>query len=549
MTDPFSIAIGALSAFEMILKAGITVYDGINTAKTFGKDSAWLIRRLNAERVIAEELKKFLFGENCSSSAEINQGLENCFFNGLPKGVQIAISDSLRQSNRVIVAHSGLDKYGFVSKATDPMVDKALIDGDEKKKQHSATALEIATWTLKDGRKARIMVDEFTECIALVDHLVRTCLLVETSSASLRRLEEDRAANALGIAKDARMRRIVTAEEVPTDIKVIELQDHGQLRLEPRGGSTSLTEEILNGERVLVESVDYPLDPDGRMGVPSLIQERLSKLAALLQAEKPLEFRCLKSSGWIHQASKQRFLFVYEYPIGETFNFYFSLDRILREKSKKMKPTLDARLALAYQLAKAIQNIHMVGWVHKGLRSSNVLFFNSEPLDTLKECSFQDPNIFGFEYARPLQNLADSAMETDLNIERNVYRHPDRWGKPHEHFEKKHDLYALGVILLEVGLWESVFSFQSSSFSNWTEEPQKVKERILLHANRLGFYTGERYRDIVLCCLDPHKVSLQSSELQNPDALDSIIAETLRNICQTEHNIVIKSLEKIRLGS
>ncbi|KAF4540152.1 Het-s domain protein [Lasiodiplodia theobromae] len=46
----------------------------------------------------------------------------------------------------------------------------------------------------------------------------------------------------------------------------------------------------------------------------------------------------------------------------------------------------------------------------------------------------------------------------DNDLERNLYRHPDRQGRPKTSFSKLHDIYALGVVLLEIGLWEMALS-------------------------------------------------------------------------------------------
>ena len=38
---------------------------------------------------------------------------------------------------------------------------------------------------------------------------------------------------------------------------------------------------------------------------------------------------------------------------------------------------------------------------------------------------------------------AGTNLEADDSLERDLYRHPDRWGKPKVRFEKAHDVYAL----------------------------------------------------------------------------------------------------------
>jgi hypothetical protein len=40
-------------------------------------------------------------------------------------------------------------------------------------------------------------------------------------------------------------------------------------------------------------------------------------------------------------------------------------------------------------------------------------------------------------------------------VEDCIYQHPDRWGADTEYrFSMLHDIYSLGVVLLEIGLWK-----------------------------------------------------------------------------------------------
>ena len=62
---------------------------------------------------------------------------------------------------------------------------------------------------------------------------------------------------------------------------------------------------------------------------------------------------------------------------------------------------------------------------------------------------YHEPWILGFESSRPEGEL--SYGPTEIYPERDVYRHPDRQGQVKMQFTKLHDIYALGVILLEIG--------------------------------------------------------------------------------------------------
>lgn len=58
--------------------------------------------------------------------------------------------------------------------------------------------------------------------------------------------------------------------------------------------------------------------------------------------------------------------------------------------------------------------------------------------------------MFGFEFSRPEAYFSHGLA--DVCLARDVYRHPDRQRRPTQVFSKIHDIYALGVVLLEIGL-------------------------------------------------------------------------------------------------
>lgn len=67
---------------------------------------------------------------------------------------------------------------------------------------------------------------------------------------------------------------------------------------------------------------------------------------------------------------------------------------------------------------------------------------------------------------------------------------------------------ALGAMLLEIGLWESLSQLDGSALltppanSTIRETAEATQARLLKHAKRrLGFYTGEKYQRVVINCL------------------------------------------------
>jgi hypothetical protein len=94
--------------------------------------------------------------------------------------------------------------------------------------------------------------------------------------------------------------------------------------------------------------------------------------------------------------------------------------------------------------------------VHESFRSENILFFPTTGSSTIESLSleqtvdYSQPWVLGFELSRPENDF--SAGFIDIDAARDVYRHPERQGQPQKPFQKIHDIYALGVVLLEIGV-------------------------------------------------------------------------------------------------
>ena len=188
--------------------------------------------------------------------------------------------------------------------------------------------------------------------------------------------------------------------------------------------------------------------------------------------------------------------------------------------------TLTDRFQLAKQLAKSISYVHTLGFVHKNIRPETVLGFPS------RESKFGLFFLVGFEKIR----LADGQTRKlgDSDWEKNLYRHPHRQGlSPEEVYNMQHDIYSLGVCLLEIGLWESFLSYEHDApapvpaaalgltpESPEFKRPALMKDHLIALARELAKRMGERYEEIVvncLTCLDEDNTEFGTqSEFEDP---------------------------------
>ncbi|KAL2054232.1 hypothetical protein ABVK25_005373 [Lepraria finkii] len=181
---------------------------------------------------------------------------------------------------------------------------------------------------------------------------------------------------------------------------------------------------------------------------------------------------------------------------------------------------------MARCLCCALRKWHSVNWLHKGIKSNSVLILQQQ---SNKNWDFQNPFLNGQEYARPDTDFSSARYVQDF--EENVYRHPDRQGLPRETHTKYHDIYSLGVVLLEIGLWQPASKFQDFQPSVGRLTPEHMRKILISNAkDRLHHYMGSEYQAAVVKCLngeirpdmDNVRDALQLAENFRTQVIDSI---------------------------
>jgi hypothetical protein len=171
-------------------------------------------------------------------------------------------------------------------------------------------------------------------------------------------------------------------------------------------------------------------------------------------------------------------------------------------------PALGVRFRLALTLAKLYGNVLAVGCLHRGVRSHNVIFFHDEHLSA--------PYLTGFVESRPEESEQLSSLINEEAGSYELYRPPGTASKN----GIQDDMYGLGVMLLEIGLWKTASRIQGRAGL------QELHEQIIPHnVSKLSYRAGNIYRDAVLKCLD--NVHQQSDEARI-DYAGAVIAQLAR---------------------
>lgn len=123
--------------------------------------------------------------------------------------------------------------------------------------------------------------------------------------------------------------------------------------------------------------------------------------------------------------------------------------------------SLDARYRLARQLCDTIFSVFTSGLVHKNIRTSTILLLHedsSSPSTTTSHLGF--PYLTTWTLLRKASGLTSGPGAS--NLVEDFYRHPKRQGiQPEQRYNFGHDMYSLGVCLLEIGLWEPFLTSSS----------------------------------------------------------------------------------------
>ena len=195
--------------------------------------------------------------------------------------------------------------------------------------------------------------------------------------------------------------------------------------------------------------------------------------------------------------------------------------------------SLSDKVDMARELAKAVNYVHVFGFVHKDIRPETVLTFQS--VDSV-EATSSSIFLVGFDNFR--KEEGQTYLQGDEDWEKNLYRHPSRQGyTPGQEYSMQHDIYSLGVCLLEIGLWVSFVTYDEkggnptpSSVSGISQEgmsirtPAALKQLLVMLARqKLPSRMGRRYCQVVetcLTCLDPDNTNFgHASELLDEDGI------------------------------
>lgn len=262
--------------------------------------------------------------------------------------------------------------------------------------------------------------------------------------------------------------------------------------------------------RVWIEWRDYDTNVPLEADISKSRLSRIDRLVALLSdPNKPDLLRVPRCLGYVNDGfiageescSGSRLGFVFEKP-DPAASAPLSLREILKSRRK---PLFTDRIALATAVSSSLMSLHSVNWLHKGLRSHNIIFFPHA--DGL--LSYDCPFLAGFGFSRPALRK-DMTEIPSKNPEYDMYKHPLMHGlgpwEDRQGFKRTFDIFSLGIILVEIANWETIDQTLELGDPSTLDKHTlaSIQQRLIeeeVYMDTIGSNAGRRFKDATLSCL------------------------------------------------
>ena len=217
----------------------------------------------------------------------------------------------------------------------------------------------------------------------------------------------------------------------------------------------------------------------------------------------------LRLLGWFYEHQKSRYAFVYEIPRPPQVDMPHparplhspqSLLSYLQhsgDTDSNNLPSLEDRFRLALNLATNILHVHAKGLTHRNINSNNVVFVTGPEHQGIesrpwKEGTIRKPYLVSWD-----QCAEDTSNHQPETLISSIYRHPEISRGQRSAYRTVHDIYSLGLVLLEVGLWVPLNKLWKTKYRR-SDFKSRLQE---IYAKKLAGKCGNGYMSAVEHCL------------------------------------------------
>lgn len=242
-------------------------------------------------------------------------------------------------------------------------------------------------------------------------------------------------------------------------------------------------------------------------------------LQRLVENARVSHLGLLKFLGYFVDMTYSRYAFVYQMR-GDTFPITSQPSNTMQPKPlvsllhsaedhHDPVPNLETRFRLAYNLVLAVLHLRSQNIVHGNINSNNILMFpgtevsNSGNVDT-HAADLRHPYLTCL-----VQIDGETKNAPPEPLSSSMYRHPDDRRNIDDQSAWAYDLYSLGLVLLEIGLWTPISRFWKMKYTN-----AMFKSRIEnVYIKKLAAKCGGAFLQTVQLCLDAPNFHISTSPM------------------------------------
>jgi hypothetical protein len=417
----------------------------IGDVRRFGEDTAKLSLKFKQLSSGYEALQTVLFDKKRFDF------VKDSIYDDLPKRSQDLILSMLQELPRLLYEYYLIEKANEMDHhkkehaesnetsltmavvLTPEEMQKIFGDGQvpDAKPKSSVLSFRHVWWAARTKKRVQKLLEEYEDWLRRIKITVEESwwpMSFSEKYENLLAIEKDTACQALGVAAAASLRKLLVSDaHLPGSLSL----ENATLEISHFDGSLRGL-SLVDDATVYVECLRYQPDKEGFLD--STLKRRFQEISSLLNQANDQEFHVLHCRNFAEvQVPEPEFQLIFDLPSNNAKK-PISLNALIASSTGK-KPSLGARFRLCHELAQSLSLLHSVGWIHRSIRSENILFFN---VDARKD-ELNEPYLCGFEACRLEDDFSTGPW--DDSPDRNVYRHPDRWGIPKKTFTKYHDIY------------------------------------------------------------------------------------------------------------
>lgn len=230
--------------------------------------------------------------------------------------------------------------------------------------------------------------------------------------------------------------------------------------------------------------------------------------------------------GWFEDPKRSRYAFVYQVPAPSisrilepqemaTPHTLLSFLQHAADTDSSNMPSLEDRFRLAFNLASTVLQLHAKGLTHRNINSNNIFFFVQSVLSKPNGGKLWKTGVI----RTPCLTSFDQCDEDSINphqepLASSIYRHPWIERGQRTRYRPAYDIYSLGLILLEIGLWMPITSLWKTKYARLD-----FKLRLqTIYIKKLAAKCGSAYMRVVDYCLRAADGTTQSRVHTQPDS-------------------------------